>query len=234
MKKINKFLSGAAIALISVFALSFSGPVLAQTGEGEIEGGNIYRVRNVTDGGDFTDPVSADACETLQYKVRIHDPGPAFLSQVHVRVDLPAGESNSNTSTVTVSAQNADPSSTSDTATVNLSSSQSVSYVNGSTQLLDPSGNVISSLPDGITGGGSGISIGNVGVSIEQLRFVQFKTKVSCPTPPEKPSEKPVTPAAAAPTSLPVTGPGDVAAAFVGISTASGAAYHFIRRRLGL
>lgn len=271
------------IALTTLFfgSLALALGVVYAEGEGQIEGGNIYRVRNVTKGGDFTDPANAEACDTVQYKVRIHNPGPGALSQVNVKATLPSGAASSHTSTVTVSSQNADPSSTSDTALVNLSSSQSISYINGSTELLNPSGGVISGLPDGITQGG--VNIGNVGVSIEQLRFVQFKAKISCPEqppcednpetpgdecnpkppckdnpktpedecnpkPPEQPPEKPpVAPSAsrpgpggqspaisggAAPSALPDTGPGDVAAAFIIFSVAAGTAYKVAANRM--
>lgn len=269
------------LSLITLATLFFGSLALAlgvvnAEGEGQIEGGNIYRVRNVTEGGDFTDPANADACDIVQYKVRIHNPGPGALSQVTVKATLPAGAASSHTSTVTVSAQNADPASTSDTAVLNLSSAQGISYISGSTELLNPSGGVINGLPDGITQGG--ISIGNVGVSIDQLRFVQFKAKINCPeqppcednpetpgdecnpkppckdnpkTPedecnPKPPEQPPVTPpapqqpgqpqppasGAAAPSALPDTGPGDVAAAFVIFSIAASAAYRVAAQRM--
>jgi hypothetical protein len=64
-------------------------------------------------------------------------------------------------------------------ATVNISSAQTVSYENGTTQLLDAKGNVIENLPDTITG--SGVNIGTlVGSATE---YVNFKAKVSCPAP---------------------------------------------------
>ena len=170
----------AALFIVPVLAFAMAAPVRAAS-EGQIEGGNIYRVKNVTKNVDFTDPANADACDVLQYKVRIHDPGPGALTDVRVKADLPSGAATSNVSTITVSAINADPSSTTDTATVNLSSSQSISYQNGTTQLLDANGNPLSTLSDGITQGGVGI--GNVGVSINEKRFVQFQAKVSCPTP---------------------------------------------------
>lgn len=167
--------SKLAAVLFVVPMLAFANPALAAS-EGQIEGGNIYRVKNVTKNVDFTDPANADADNVLQYKVRIHDPGPGALTDVRVKVDLPNGSATSNVSTVTVSAINASPSSTTDTATVNLSSAQTVSYQSGTTQLLDANNNVISTLPDGITQGG--VSIGNVGVSIDNKRFVQFQAKV--------------------------------------------------------
>lgn len=171
-------------ALLVVPAIAILSPVYAAN-EGQIEGGDIYRIRNVTKNTDFTDPANADKCEKVQYKVRIHDPGPGALSQVQVKVTLPGGAATSNVSTVVVSSQNANPPSTSDTATLNLSSALAVTYIPGSTQLLDPNGSVISALPDGITQGG--INIGNVGVSIDQRRYVQFMANTDCPQPPPPP-----------------------------------------------
>jgi hypothetical protein len=96
---------------------------------------------------------------------------------------LPSGTANTHTSTLTTSSINATPETTSDTATLNLSSSQSLSYVAGSTELLDANGSKMNNLPDGILQGG--ISIGNVRVSVQEKRFVQFKVKVSCPEVPK-------------------------------------------------
>lgn len=190
------------LAAIVVPAVMIATPAIAAS-EGQIEGGNIYRVKNVTQNIDFTNPVNATSCDTVQYRVRIHNPGPGALSAVNVKATLPAGAATTNTSTVTISAVNADPASTSATATVNLSSALSIGYLGGSTQLLDQNGNFISNLPDGITAGG--VNIGNVGVSTQEKRFVQFAAKVNCPsTPPVTPPVTPGTPAAA--TTLPDTG----------------------------
>jgi hypothetical protein len=219
-----------AAALVLVPLLAFASPVLA-AGEGQIEGGNIYRVKNVTKNTDFVDPASADACDTLQYWVRIHNPGPGFLSDVKLKATLPSGAATSNTSTMTISAINADPESTSDTATVNVSSSQAFTYESGSTQLLGASGEFLQTLPDGITQGG--VSIGNVGVSLGEKRFVLFKVKVNCPTTPVTPAPvKPVAAAkGAAPAKLPSTGPGAVASLFAGTSIAGAAGHYLITRR---
>src|SRR5581483_9941351 len=148
-----------ATALAVVPVLAFASPALASV-QSSIEGGDIYRVRNVTKGTDFTDPVSADACNVLQYKVRIHNPGPTdTLNNVTVSAAFGTAATTKNVSILTVRADNAAPSSTSDTATVNLSSSQTMSYVSGSTQLLDADGNFMQNLPDGITG--NGVNIGS-------------------------------------------------------------------------
>jgi len=215
-------------------------PVVAFTGiagaasEGQIEGGDIYRVRNVTKNTDFTDPASADKCEVVQFKVRIHNPGPGGLTSVTVRASLPTAAATTHTSTVEVSAINADPSYTTDTASVNLSSAQGIKYVNGSTQLLDAHNGFIKNLPDGITA--SGVNIGNVGVSTEEKRYVQFQAKVDCPTPPvTPPTTPPTTPTnPVAPKELPKTGAGDVVAVVAG-ATILGAIAHrlFTSRRLG-
>lgn len=177
----------AAVGLLTIAVLSLTGTTSA-IGEGQIEGGDIYRVRNVTKNTAFSDPASAGKCETVQYKVRMHNPGPGEVSNVNVKVSLPAAASTQNVSTATITAQNAQPATKSDTATVNLSEALKVSYIGGSTQLLDTNSNVISSLPDGITGGG--VNVGKVGVSLKEIKFVQFKAKTDCPQPP-KPPEKP-------------------------------------------
>lgn len=219
-----------AVLLATVTALAFASPVLA-VNQGQIEGGDIYRIKNITKNVDFIDPANADACNVLMYKVRIHDPGPGALTNVFVWVDLPSGEATSNTSTIVVSSPNADPSSTYDAATVNLSSSRSVSYLSGTTQLLGPSGNVISNLPDGITQGG--INIGDVGVSVDNRRYVQFQAKVSCP--PVTPTPPVATPAkavvATGAKALPNTGPGEVAGLFVGTSALGTAGHYLVARR---
>ncbi len=176
--KVRKFLLGLATFAM---ALTISSTGVANAA-GQIEGGNIYRVKNVTKNIDFTDPVTADACDVLMYKVRIHNPGPDVLTNVNVKATLSNVAATSNTSLLTVSSTSAYPTGVSDTAVVNLSSSRSINYLAGSTQLLDANGGVMRSLPDGIIG--SGVNIGNVGVSINEKRFVQFQAKVACPEPP--------------------------------------------------
>ncbi len=166
------------VAIVAPLTLAAT-PVLASTA-GQIEGGDIYRVRNVTKGGDFADPTNADKCETVQFKVRIHNPGPDALTGVKVGATLPSGASTSHSSKVTVTADNANPKTTTDTAGVKLSGSYKISYVGGSTQLLDANNSVMQTLPDGIVGGQVNIP-GGVGVSTQQKRFVQFSAKVDCP-----------------------------------------------------
>jgi len=233
----------AAIAVLTFGGLAFAAPA------GQIEGGDIYRARNVTKNTAFTDPATATCDDVVQFKVRIHNPGPDALTGVHVAATLNTSQSTSHSSTVTVSADNANPSSTTDTAGVNLDQAGSMAYVPGSTELLDANDAKISSLGDGILGGGVDVPNG-VGVSTEQQRFVQFETKVSCPQPPQTPPSTPptVTPptggqgggtkivtksSAAAPTTLVNTGPGQIVAVF-GLSSLVGMLGYrgYLRRQL--
>ncbi len=222
------------LALTAVSVLAFAAPALAALGQ--IEGGDIYWAKNITQGGSYVDPASANPGDTLSFRVRIHNPGEACLTNVNVKAALPSGPNTVQTSTVTVWADNATTNYVSDTATVNLSSAQSISYVPGTTQLLNNSG-VISNLPDTILT--SGVNIGSVCISINERRFVQFQARVGVPTPPPTPAPTPtptVTPTAAAkpaPATLPATGPGDVAGLFVGTSALAGVGHYIFRRFRG-
>lgn len=267
MKTSIKARIAAFAAAVLAVPVLFMGSQAGATGEGQIERGDIYYAKNLTKGGSFNDPIMADKCDLLQYKVRMHNPGAKPVTNVNIKVNLPSGESTQNVSTATITAQNAFPATVSDTATVNLSSSQSISYVSGSTQLLDWTNTVVQNLPDGITG--SGVNIGSVGVSIHEVKYVQFKAKVNCPKPPcednpntpedechpcvdnpktpgdechpcvdnpktdvneckpETPPTPPVTPP-----SLPNTGPGDVIAAFFGVTSLSSILYYAVSRKI--
>jgi hypothetical protein len=175
--------AGLIATIASFFAALVLAPVQAVV-QPSVQGGDIFRVRNLTAGGDFSDPATADKCQELQYRVRIHNGGSDEpLKGVNVKAVIPAAAGVQNTSSITVSASNSNPVSTSDTATVNLAQSLKITYVPGSSQLLDSNGAVISSIGD-VTAG-AGVNIGDVGVSINERRFVQFKAKVDCPeTPP--------------------------------------------------
>lgn len=176
--------TGLAVVVSAVIVLASTAGAI---GEGQIEGGDIYRVRNVTKNTGFADTIAADPCETVQFKLRLHNPGPGVVSNVHVNATLPTVAATTHVSTATVTAENAQPATRTDTATVNVSSAQKINYVSGSTQLLDTNSNVIQNLPDGVIG--SGLNIGSVGVSIQEIKFVQFKAKFECLPPPPLPSK---------------------------------------------
>ena len=219
-------------ASVLIVPVAFAG-VAAAAPAGQIEGGDIYRVRNITKSGQFEDPTKADACETVQFRVRIHNPGPDALTGVVVKATLNTEAATSHSSTVTVSADNSNPESTSDTAGVQLSSAQKMSYVAGSTELLDANGSKMETLGDTILT--SGVTVTNgVGVSTQQKRLVQFSAKVDCPTPPvtppATPTPTPTTPAAA-PTKLVNTGAGSVIGIFAAATAAGAAAYRVVLGR---
>jgi uncharacterized repeat protein (TIGR01451 family) len=231
----SKLLKVSAAALLVVPVLAVANTVSAVTGGGQIEGGDIYRAKNVTKGSDFVDPASADAGDTLLYKVRIHNPGEQCITNTTVKASLPTGANQKNVSTVTVHADNVTTNNISDTATVNLSSAQKVSFVPGSVQLLDANGAVLNSVSDSVVTGANGANIGQVCVSVNNKRFVQFQAKVekpaATPTPSPTPTPTPTpAPAGKTPEVLPNTGAGDVLGAFAGASAAGAAAHAAVRR----
>lgn len=222
MKKFASFIAGA----VMVPALAFS--TVSAVAAGQIEGGDIYRVKNVTKNVDFTDPASATCGDTVQFKVRVHNPGPDALTNVNVKATLPSAAATSHSSTVTVSSENANPTSRTDTAGVNLDKAGKLSYVNGSTELLDAHNSKLSTLGDTILS--SGVNIGIVGVSTEQKRFVQFQATVVCETTPVTPTA-PVTPAKTAPAAIAATGPADAVATMLGLSALTAGIGYFVQRR---
>ena len=246
MKNITTKFTTAVVASAFALVVALTGTALA-IGEGQIEGGDIYRIKNLTKNTAFADPAFADKCETLQYKIRLHNPGPGVVGNVNVKVTLPSEATTRNVSTATITGENAQPATTSDTATLNISTSQKVSYVSGSTELLDTTSNHLSNLPDTITT--TGVNVGDVGVSLEKIEFVQFKAKIDCPTPPCQPgpgqvvdtngncvTPPPKTPpttttTTTSPTKLVNTGPGEVAGLFAGVTAAGAAGYHMVLSR---
>jgi uncharacterized repeat protein (TIGR01451 family) len=130
----------------------------------------------------FTDPATGTCNNTFQFRVRVHNPGPDPLANVNVMATLPSTTSASHSSQVTISSVDANPTSVTDTAGITLDQAAKLNYIGGSTQLLDPNGTVLSTLPDTILT--SGVNIGTVGVSVQQLRFVQFQVNAECTTPP--------------------------------------------------
>jgi len=215
-----KFLKKATLAIAAVAVVS--GPVAFAAGQ--IEGGNIYRVKNVTQNSAFADPASATCGDTAQFRVRIHNPGPDTINNVTASATLPNVQGTSHSSTMTVTSPDANPTTISDTAGVNTDKVSNIAYVAGSTQLLDPNGAVLQNLNDGIVGGSVSIPNG-VGVSTQQIRLVQFSAKISCPeTPvctvnctPEIPNT-PVTPAGVTPSAIASTGPTDIISGLTGVS----------------
>lgn len=180
MKKLLTAVFGAVVVSAVAVTSAFAAYDFGQLGSGD-----IYRVRNVSDNQtSFVKTANADLCETVQFKVRVHNAGPKTLTNVNVKATLSSGVKTMHTSTVAVTASNnRENAVATGSAGVNLSKAGSISYVNGSTELLDTNGNKISTLGDTILT--SGVTIGDVAVSLNNMRFVQFKAKTNCPEEPK-------------------------------------------------
>ncbi len=219
MNKLSKLFMLA----VATSTLAFSGVASAA----QVDGGNIYYSQNVTQNSAFGDPTSANPCDTVLYRVRLHNGGPEVLDNVNVRIDMPSNEGTSFSSTATTTASNGVPAVVSDTASVTSSATTRISFVPGSAQLLDANHGVISSLSDSLVT--TGVDVGSVGVSTQQIRFVQFRASLSCPT---TPPETPENPGVPTPETLPETGAGNAVAVFVAVTAVSTLAYSVVSRRL--
>ena len=177
-KKITAVLAGIAALPLLILGI----PALAQeVPTGQFEGGNIYRVANLTKNIDFTDPVAATCGDTVQFRVRVHNIGAFPAENVKISATLPGATGTSHSSTVTLSSRNTNT--VTDTAGVNLDKAGKLTYVAGSTELLDANQAKLGNLADGIIAGGVTLP-DPVGVSTQQKRSVQFQAKVTCETPP--------------------------------------------------
>ncbi len=238
MRKLSTLAAGLAIIPVLVF----SGSAFATNqNPGQIEQGDIYRVKNITTNSSFADNITATCGDTVEYRVRIHNGGPATLTNVNVAATLNGASSTSHGSQVSLTADNNLHNATvTANSGVNTSAATTASYVSGSTQLLNysttPGGeSVLRNLPDGILS--NGVNIGNIGPLTTDTEEVQFQAKLSCPTPPKPPVTPPATPgtpgAPAAPTALVNTGPGSDAAIFVIAMIAGTFGYRrYLSRRL--
>ncbi|MBX4201461.1 PKD domain-containing protein [Candidatus Saccharibacteria bacterium] len=164
----------AALAVLPVLAVA--SPVLADS-PGQLTGGsNTFMVKNLTQSGAYANSISATCNEEVQYSVRLHNAAYGGLTNIVVKANIMSGNMTA------VPAEGASQGTTG-TATVSLPSNGSIAYVSGSSILHDVNGNVIKTLPDGITT--AGVNVGNLPGSTTE--FVNFKAKVACP-----PVEQPV------------------------------------------
>ncbi len=186
-----------AVATAMTAAALVAAPVAA-TSPGQLAGGvNVFKVKDVTQNGAYSTSLSTPACgDEIEYSVYLHNMDYGSLSNVTVRAALGSN------STVNVTTDLGGVSGTSGAVTVALGANQSLAYENGSTELFNGSGNLISNLPDGVTAGG--VNIGTIDGSTTE--FVNFKAKVNCPVTPETPTPTPTPTPAPAPTTLPQTG----------------------------
>jgi hypothetical protein len=183
MKSLIKLAAtGTALVSLSFAALTMA-PVSADS-PADIANGNIYLIKNLTQNVDFANPASAKAGDELEYTIRLHNTNYVAATDVNVAATLPTAASTSNTSVMTTTYTGGVTPGLSASATVNLTSSESLSYVTGSSELLDINGNVIKTLSDGVIG--SGVNIGSLDGST--VEYVNFEVKVGTPTPPPAPT----------------------------------------------
>ncbi len=179
----KRFLSITSAALgvftlaVGVLALIAS-PVFAAS-PGQLAGGDNYQVKNLTQGGAYADSVNATCNDEVQFSMQLSNTQFGALNDVTLKATLP---SSGGTSTATATTHLGGESGTSDTASVTLGANQTINYEAGSTVLYDGGGNVIRTLGDGVVGGG--VNIGTIEGST--TKFVNFKAKVNCKTPPEE------------------------------------------------
>jgi hypothetical protein len=191
MKLLTKIAqAGTGLVLLSTVAMNTGSAVAGVPGQ--IAGGNQnYTIANVTKGTGFANPQTADACDVLQYRLRLYNPGPSPLGDVKMEASIntmtPYTSANS---TATVYTPDGQTKEVAFQAVVNISTAQTQAYQKGSTKLLDSAGNVIKSsangtLADTITMGGGGIDLGSLTDSTTE--YVEFNTVLGCPTPPPAP-----------------------------------------------
>ncbi|MEO5499271.1 MAG: hypothetical protein ABIR46_02115 [Candidatus Saccharimonadales bacterium] len=172
MKKLLSLVLGA----VMVPAVAFS--TVSATGMGQLGEGNFYYSPQ---NGVAVDPATLACGSELTLKIRAHNGGPSTVQNTTITATLPNTVATSHVSKATISSPYADPSSTSDNMTVNLDKAGRLTYVAGSTELLNSAGTKLSSLPDTLTT--TGVNIGEVKVSVQEIRSVQFKVKAVCETP---------------------------------------------------
>jgi len=185
MKSLSKSMT-VATGLIGLFMVAFTLTPAFADSPGQLQTGPIYRIKNITQNTGYANPQTANACDELEYSIQLHNSGYGGITNMNVSATLPGGASTTNTSNATITYDESTGGSglgspATASATLNISSAQSVSYVSGSTQLLNNTGAVIKALPDGVTQ--SGVNIG--GVAGSSTEYVNFEVKVGCPvTPP--------------------------------------------------
>ncbi len=168
MKK-RAFIAGAFAFVASLFV----GASAFATSAGYLAGGpDIYQVRNVTTNTAYSSSASVACNETVKYSMKLSNTEYGLISNITVKAPL--------TGTATASGTNSANETVSTSGTVAVTAAAgSFAYVAGSTQLYDVNGNLIKSLPDGITAGG--VNVGNLNGSTRE--FVQFQAKLTCETP---------------------------------------------------
>lgn len=243
MKKLSTIV--AAVAVLPV--LAFSAPVAADSPGQLSNGPTNYKVRNVSQNGDYAQSTSAACGETVKYSITLANSDFGMLKDVTVKANLASGA-------IDASATNSVGDTTSVSGNVTVTTPGTLQYVNGSTvRLTGDAAQTPTSKPDGIATA-DGVNVGDLNGST-YIR-VQFQAKVACETPNqikvcELATKKIVTinesdfdsakhtkdlskcqTTAVQPTTLVNTGAGSVAAIAAGVAAVSAVAYNLVVRRL--
>ncbi len=169
MKKL-KYLALLAIATLMVPILSLAAPSPV------LDAANLYKVKNQTNGGEWSNSVTASPDQKVAFYVHIHNGTiDTVTSNVRAQVTLPLDDFTSYTSTATVSSSNT--ASVSATTQLNLTRSAKLVYVPGSTVLYNHNAQVETSLPDGITSGGITV-LNTLNGCWEYEKWVRFEALV--------------------------------------------------------
>ncbi|HVX58390.1 MAG TPA: hypothetical protein VG964_01500 [Candidatus Saccharimonadales bacterium] len=167
-KKAAVIVTGVTALVLSAISMT---PALADSGQ--LTGGSqVLEVKNITQGGSYSDSISTACGDVVQYSTMLHNSGFGGLTNIVLKADLSAG-------TITATPAEGATYGTSDSTSVNVASGGSLVYQSGTTILYDQSGNVVSTLADGVTAGG--VNIGNMNGST--VEYINFRAKVNCSTP---------------------------------------------------
>jgi hypothetical protein len=151
---------------------------LFSPGVGQLERGNIVRASLNGASGSYSDPLFVHLGSTVTVAIRLSNGGPDDVVGTRVSASLPNAAASSLSVGLVARPRNAHPPSAGDRATIEIEGDEPgcIAYVPGSTRLYDRHFGLIGDLPDGIAG--AGVSIGSVGVSIEEIRFVSLDLKL--------------------------------------------------------
>src|SRR3989344_5082886 len=151
----------------------------------------LLDARNVTNNEDWTNSqsdndngVDADPGDEIEFLVYYHngaaDAPENIARNVRVRATVPSNKSNSHTVSASISADNAETVASSDkggNVTIDLSESQALEYVSGSTRWFPERSTSGQSVPNGILSGG--VDVGDVRGCWNFAGFVKFRVRVT-------------------------------------------------------
>jgi len=219
----KKFILAAFLAVAPV--LGFAAPVFADSPGQLSNSPDNYKVRNVTQNGEYGPSASAACNETVKYSVILANSDFGLLRDLTVKANLASGA-------ISASAVNTVGDTTSVSGSVTVNHPGTLKYVAGSTVRITSDGQTRTPQGDGVVTA-AGENVGELNGSTQT--FVQFEAKVECPTtPPPTPPTPPTPTTPVTPTTpqvLAATGPVETFAQIVGVTAITGAISYYIRSR---